>query len=164
MAALAIFCERTRWTRNIVAINWQHENPATTPAFYQLNNCRSNMQRRQATLKNKHPQLLAHADITCACSLFMQFTVVHVHGSEAKTRKGKEPNAFVTFLRVTAILSKFRWHRNENFIFFTFKSFFIRHHRTGKYITLPKLKDNWNIFKWLTRVHCKLSVGTLASR
>lgn len=26
--------------------------------------------------------------------------------SEAKTRKGKEPNAFVTFLRVTAILSK----------------------------------------------------------
>lgn len=64
------------------------------------------MQRRQATLKNKHPQLLAHADITCACSLFMQFTVVHVHGSEAKTRKGKEPNAFVTFLRVTAILSK----------------------------------------------------------
>ena len=48
--------------------------------------------------------------------------------------------------------------------FFTFKSFFIRYQRTGKYITPPKLKKNSNNFKWLTRVHCKLSVWTLASR
>lgn len=42
----------------------------------------------------------------CLFIIYAVYCIVHVHGSEAKTRKGKEPNAFVTFLRVTAILSK----------------------------------------------------------